>query len=330
MRILYLLLLSYIIIMFGCVDTWAQPKIEFKKKSHNFGISYTGQVLVVKFDFTNKGDTPLIITKIKKSCGCAKAIASATNILPDEKAFIKVSLKAGAPGKETQAASIITNDPSNPAVELKVLTTTHNLWSTTPDEPLFFKDVVKGMIQSKTFILSNKENDKFNIKTVKIKNPLFTAMIGEKNNVGIPITVNFTGGNIEGTLNEQLYIKTDHEKQPDVYVRLIGQTTGFIKFSPTRAFFRNVKVGETKTLEIIAKTHTQTEIKDLQLTDIKSDDGHVVGEIIGKDSDGQLRIKLTLIPEPKAGYQFGTIRMKTNIPQEENVILSYSALVTRP
>ncbi len=46
------------------------PEITFKEKTHNFGTIKEGEVVETIFEFTNTGGVPLIVSKIKASCGC--------------------------------------------------------------------------------------------------------------------------------------------------------------------------------------------------------------------------------------------------------------------
>ncbi len=46
------------------------PEITFIEKTHDFGTIKEGEVVETIFEFTNTGDVPLLVSKIKASCGC--------------------------------------------------------------------------------------------------------------------------------------------------------------------------------------------------------------------------------------------------------------------
>lgn len=46
------------------------PVIKFDKAEHDFGEIEANQNVETVFNYTNTGDTPLVITDIKSSCGC--------------------------------------------------------------------------------------------------------------------------------------------------------------------------------------------------------------------------------------------------------------------
>ncbi len=64
---------------------------DWSKTSHDFGKFKEGTVQKVEFEFTNKGDKPLIIYKASASCGCTKATWPKQPIKPGEKGVIVVT-----------------------------------------------------------------------------------------------------------------------------------------------------------------------------------------------------------------------------------------------
>ena len=76
-----LILLFTVII--SAVAFAAQPSMEFTKTEHNFGtIKEEIGAVTTKFEFTNNGDSPLIIQRVAASCGCTTPSYSREPILP--------------------------------------------------------------------------------------------------------------------------------------------------------------------------------------------------------------------------------------------------------
>ncbi len=46
------------------------PVMTFDKRSHDFGVIQDGTPVETVFSYTNTGETPLVITDIKSTCGC--------------------------------------------------------------------------------------------------------------------------------------------------------------------------------------------------------------------------------------------------------------------
>ena len=72
-------------------DEKVRPIIVFERTSHDFGdVPRKGGDLTKEFRFSNKGDAPLVIKKITKSCSCISVSYSRKPVLPGEKSVIKV------------------------------------------------------------------------------------------------------------------------------------------------------------------------------------------------------------------------------------------------
>ncbi|MBP3317594.1 MAG: DUF1573 domain-containing protein [Alistipes sp.] len=69
----------------------ARPIMVFDRVSHDFGdVKRKGGDLIKEFRFVNKGDAPLVIKKITKSCSCMSVTYSRKPVLPGESSVIKI------------------------------------------------------------------------------------------------------------------------------------------------------------------------------------------------------------------------------------------------
>lgn len=98
------------------------PKISFDSKIFSISETKQGEVKNKKFTFKNEGQTDLIIRKIKANCGCTTAKASSTLIKAGQSGVIDVTFDSkGQSGKQSKTISVITNDPRNSKVTLRVI-----------------------------------------------------------------------------------------------------------------------------------------------------------------------------------------------------------------
>jgi hypothetical protein len=67
------------------------PKMEFEYTEVDFGQHKEGEILDTIFVFTNTGDAPLIISKVRSSCGCTIPDWPKEPVKPGQKDTIKVS-----------------------------------------------------------------------------------------------------------------------------------------------------------------------------------------------------------------------------------------------
>lgn len=97
------------------------PKIEFAKTDYDFGQINEGQVVEYEFSFTNTGKSDLIIRKIKSSCGCTTVEPSDKVIKSGKTSTFKASVRTkGLSGRNTKSITVISNDPVNPNVVLRM------------------------------------------------------------------------------------------------------------------------------------------------------------------------------------------------------------------
>lgn len=95
------------------------PNIEFKKTTHDFGMIPQGKPTAHEFVFTNTGDEPLVLVKVKASCGCTTPSYPREPIAPGAEAKIKAVYNAASVGKFQKSVTVTTNIKESDAVTEK-------------------------------------------------------------------------------------------------------------------------------------------------------------------------------------------------------------------
>ena len=97
------------------------PKADFETKEFNFNTIKEGDLANFDFKLTNNGKSDLLIRKVKASCGCTAVTPSETTIKPGQSTAIKTIFNsAGKPGKQNKNITVITNDPDNTTITLRI------------------------------------------------------------------------------------------------------------------------------------------------------------------------------------------------------------------
>lgn len=92
------------------VSTEAVAGMKFTEESFSFGDIAEGTVAEHEFEFTNTGESPLVITSAKGSCGCTVPEYPNTPIAPGATGVIKVSFDSnGRPGQNDKTVTIDAN-----------------------------------------------------------------------------------------------------------------------------------------------------------------------------------------------------------------------------
>lgn len=97
------------------------PKARIPETIFSYGSITAGQKSDHDFTISNDGVKPLIIRKVKSTCGCIKATATKSEIAPGETGVVHVEFDSfGKEGKDSRIISVFLNDPTMPEVKLEV------------------------------------------------------------------------------------------------------------------------------------------------------------------------------------------------------------------
>lgn len=90
------------------------PKITFAKKVHDFGTINEGDVVETTFEFKNTGNAPLLISRIKASCGCTLPSKwKKEEILPGEASSFVVKFNSRhKPNRQSKKITVYSNTPN--------------------------------------------------------------------------------------------------------------------------------------------------------------------------------------------------------------------------
>lgn len=98
--------------VFLTAEIQASPRATMPATEHDFGLLREGSEAFHLFTINNDGDEPLIIERIKTSCGCTASSTTQDTIAPGAAGEIKVIYKTqNRPGLFHQKVRVFTNDP---------------------------------------------------------------------------------------------------------------------------------------------------------------------------------------------------------------------------
>ena len=161
---------SLCFIAFAVIAMAQKPVIKFDKTTHDFGtmLEADGRVTTV-FEFTNEGATPLVVSKVRASCGCTTPSWTKTPIEPGQKGNITVTYNpTGRQGGPWQKSITVT---SNAETETMRLTIKGNTISKTaqPANTYAYKIGDVGL-KANTFQFNNIKKGATIIKSIEVAN----------------------------------------------------------------------------------------------------------------------------------------------------------------
>jgi len=96
-----------------------QTTVKFAESSHDFGKIKQGDIAKHTFTFTNTGEEPLVLTRVKPSCGCTTPEWTREEIAPGEEGVIKVAFNSGGKRGMQNKSVIVTGNFEERTVVLR-------------------------------------------------------------------------------------------------------------------------------------------------------------------------------------------------------------------
>lgn len=104
-KLIYTLLCA----LFFSVAIYAQPRMKIDAHSKNLGEINWQVPILVRYEITNSGDKPLVISNVTTSCACNALNWTKQPIMPKAKGFINVVFDAKALGRFNKSLSVYCN-----------------------------------------------------------------------------------------------------------------------------------------------------------------------------------------------------------------------------
>lgn len=204
------------------------PEVFVDHTEYNFGLMDSGATGRHEFTFTNKGTGTLKISKGHTTCKCTVANFDHAEVPPGQSTKVTLEFKGqGFSGPYKQTATIITNDPKQPQIELMVAGKIIPILKAVPSE-LTFTGISAGAPVTRTvdlfgyvdtplqvtgFELADKKTaDLFEIQTQPIKPDVLAKEAGAKSGVQLSVTVK--PGLPVGAFKQTIHLNTNLEGAP--------------------------------------------------------------------------------------------------------------------
>ncbi|MDR2979209.1 MAG: DUF1573 domain-containing protein [Bacteroidales bacterium] len=353
------------IVLLGLISV-AQPKIQFDQTTYDFGtIKEEGGRQTGRFEFTNVGDSALLLTQVKPSCGCTAADYTKTAVEPGGRGFIDATYNpSGRPGPISKSIRVFTNEPrfqeNNAAPHIVSIKGTVAKRPPTVFEVAGYK-AGNGMTRIKEpnvrFTLKNTEA---HLDTITLKNFWNKPVTVEYEKMPEYITETYRsfGGAIQPGKEEIIVFKYDASKRNgfgNINDHIILKTNDSLENNKVLAFnvtiredFSNVNPKKMPKAVFLANT---IELGEMQPNGSKevgftiTNEGKsplIIRDVAPNTSAMRITTKTATIEAGQSmtfpftykapnrnGTQKGTIEIITNDPGNEVIILNYTANVKK-
>jgi len=96
------------------IENVVDAAISWKSDTIDVGQIPQGTPKVIKFEFTNSTDKPVLVTHVKASCGCTATDYSKEPIAPGKTGYVNATYNAAVAGAFTKTVTVTTSDSETP------------------------------------------------------------------------------------------------------------------------------------------------------------------------------------------------------------------------
>ena len=151
------------------------PSLDIAETEFDFGEVSQGEKVTHVFTFTNGGDAPLVIDRVKSSCGCTAALLSAKQIPPGEEGTIKATFDSSRfRGPISKVIFLYSNSPGNETSRLTLRGVVKPIVDFKPQQ-INFGEVVEGEEKKLTVVLINAGEKELLIENIRASNTALSA-----------------------------------------------------------------------------------------------------------------------------------------------------------
>ena len=286
MKKLLMLLIFFIL----TISLYSFPIIKFENEVHDFGnIKEDKGPYEYEFTFSNTGDEPLKLIKVKASWGCTSPSWSTGSINPGEKGFVKVKYTSeNRPGKFNKSITV-TSNAENKVIKLKVkgkvISTPGKLRKrigrlNSEDNRIDFKNVLFPKKVTETIKIENPTEDKIDLSLqyspeyISVK--IVPEIIKSKQRGKLIVTFNSKDKKKYGRSTDQikLNMKEGERNITGVLTVIANMVEDFshlsekeladapiIFFSKKRFSMEEIKLHETKMIELFYENKGKNDLK---------------------------------------------------------------------
>ncbi|PLX98637.1 MAG: hypothetical protein C0623_11545 [Desulfuromonas sp.] len=203
----------------------ATPVLHAEQSTYDFGEVFQGDKVVHTFSFANAGDEPLLIDRVKSSCGCTAALLSSKKLAPGETGTIKATFDSSRfRGRVQKVIYLYGNLPNKTSGRFMLQGEVKPLVGYSP-LTLEFGSVKVGQEKKLPLVLTNATNNSLKIENIRANNIALGATTGAKNlPPGEDVSFEAYARPNEETrhLNGYLLIRTDDKSLGEIRVPVRG------------------------------------------------------------------------------------------------------------
>lgn len=301
------------------------PKIEVLPETKDVGTVPKGQVIDATFVVRNNGDSDLIISDARPSCGCT--VASFDKVIKpgaEGKVISSVDTKSFS-GPISKSILLISNSPDRPQVNLFIKANVKPFVDVLP-QPFARFSVIKGDSGTQDMILLSEEKG-FKPSIEEASQPYVKAEIspaGDKDKIPgragdqYKLHLTVTPDAPDGLLNAPIRIATGISQQPTLEIPVSGIVRPRVSVTPVMVNFGNFTAGKDPITRNIVVTNNKPGVPVKVTKAVVSVPGFVT-DVVPTQEGVSYTVVVKASDRVKKGTLSGTVKLFTS-DKEKSVI----------
>lgn len=205
------------------------PKISVEKTELHFGEIFQGEKVEYVFPFRNSGTAPLLIERVRSSCGCTAALVSSSELAPGAGGEVRAVFdSARFAGEVQKSVYLYSNDPLQPMVQFSLRGSILQELTLTP--PLVDLGEIKvGAAKEVRLVLANQGDEPIALLGVDVLAPDLAAELAATTVLPgdtVELRLKSVPGAERKRLNGYLLVKTGSSRVPELRIPVYGSVVG--------------------------------------------------------------------------------------------------------
>lgn len=219
------LLTLFLILVTFAVTAAAAPRIEVASSEFDFGTIEEGEEVTHVFRFSNTGDAPLNIERVRSSCGCTVPRLSSEVLAPGDVGELEAVFDSKRfNGQVVKTIYLYTNDPLHDVVQLSLRGEVRKVVAADPPR-VDFGVIAPGEQKQARITLSNSSDETIQLDGVTVTNPAVEAelqadVLDPQSELTLTLTVR--AEQEKGRLSGYVIIPTNHENVTEIRLPIFG------------------------------------------------------------------------------------------------------------
>ncbi|HIE14003.1 TPA: DUF1573 domain-containing protein, partial [Candidatus Bathyarchaeota archaeon] len=295
------------------------PHIRFDNARHNFGMLRPGQKVSHTFLFRNDGESPLIVSSVKSSCGCIAVLTSKREINPGDVGKIEVTYTSPGGGgrKTTKQIEVCSNDPYYPVTVLTITSITKQVPKSIPASLLFRYGGREAKLKKQIAITIPPGSKKLQVTRIETSSPQIQAKVisDGKTDSQVKISVSVKpDGKLHFT--EKLTIHTDHPDVSKIEVPILCEKLESVMVSPSSLLFGMIPTDEALSRHVLISAKG---VSKFRIVNVSVKSPYLSTKLITLKEGQEYELKVTVEKNAPKGPLRDKILLKTDISNQPEI-----------